>query len=154
MSRVVLVLNGPNLNLLGSREPNVYGTETLADVGARLDALATDLGATLQHQQTNAEGALVDLVHAAAAAGVDGAVINAGAYAHTSVALRDALVGTSLPFVEVHVSNVWRREAFRHESLLSNVAIGVVVGLGTEGYLLALRGLLAKLPGASGSLGV
>jgi 3-dehydroquinate dehydratase-2 len=143
--RTILVLQGPNLNLLGTREPERYGRTTLAELTAALDATAQGLGARLEHFQSNGEGALVDRVHRAAADGLDGAIVNAGAYTHTSVALRDALLGTALPFVEVHISNVHAREAFRHRSLLADIARGSVVGLGTLGYELALRGLLAAL---------
>lgn len=142
--RAFLVLNGPNLDLLGTREPEVYGTTTLAALGARLDALAADLGVRLEHFQSNVEGHLVDRVHAAARDGLAGAVVNAAAYTHTSIALRDAFLATRLPFVEVHLSNVWRREPFRHTSLLADVAEGVVVGLGPLGYDLALRALVAR----------
>lgn len=145
MSRELLVLNGPNLNLLGVREPGIYGSLTLSDLGARLDALAHELGVRLAHFQSNHEGALVDRVQQAARDGVVGAIVNAGAYTHTSIALRDAFLGTGLPFVEVHLSNVYAREPFRHRSLLADVARGVVVGMGPVGYELALRGLLAGL---------
>ena len=141
----VLVVNGPNLGLLGTREPDVYGRATLADVTQALDGLAVTLGVTLEHFQSEHEGALVERVHQAASAGVHGAVVNAGGYAHTSIALRDAFVGTGLRFVEVHVSNVYAREDFRHKSLLADVSAGVVVGFGPSGYELALRGLVARL---------
>jgi 3-dehydroquinate dehydratase-2 len=144
----LLVLQGPNLNLLGAREPEVYGHATLADVEARLDALAAELGVTLTHLQSNHEGALVDAVHDAWRAGLDGALVNAGALTHTSIALRDAFAGTRMPFVEVHVSNVYAREPFRHHSMLAGVAVGGIVGLGVVGYELALRGLVAHLGGA------
>lgn len=145
----VLVLHGPNLNLLGSREPAVYGVATLADVTARLDALATELGVALEHFQSNHEGALIDRIHAARAGGVDGAVVNPAGYGHTSVALRDALIGASLPFVEVHLSNVAKREEYRQRSLLADVAVGVVHGFGPVSYELGLRGLVAALAGRS-----
>jgi 3-dehydroquinate dehydratase-2 len=141
----ILVLQGPNLDRIGLREPEIYGRATLADVTRALDALAAELGVGLDHFQSAHEGALIDRVWAAKDAGAAGAIVNAGGYTHTSVALRDALVGAALPFVEVHLSNVWRREAYRHESLLSDVARGVVVGLGPVGYELALRGLVAHL---------
>jgi 3-dehydroquinate dehydratase-2 len=141
----ILVLNGPNLDLLGIREPDVYGTTTLPELSARMDEVARELGVVLEHFQANGEGALVDRVHEAWRTGVAGAIVNAAAYTHTSVALRDALLAVELPFVEVHLSNVWRREPFRHESLLSDVAVGVVAGLGPVGYELALRGLVAHL---------
>jgi 3-dehydroquinate dehydratase-2 len=141
-ARVVLVLQGPNLDLLGTREPDVYGTTTLADIQARLDVVAAELGVRLEHFQSAHEGALVERVHDAAKAGAVGAIVNAAAYTHTSVALRDAFLATRLPFVEVHLSNVFAREKFRHESLLADVAVGLVCGLGPIGYELALRGLL------------
>ena len=141
----LLVLQGPNLNLLGTRERSVYGAATLADVQRDLDELAAELAVELEHFQANGEGALVDRIQRAAREGVAGAIVNAGAYTHTSIALRDALVGTSLPFVEVHISNVHAREPFRHQSFLSDVASGLVVGFGIAGYRLALRGLVARL---------
>ena len=134
----ILVLNGPNLNLLGTREPHIYGAETLADVAQHLHMVATELGITLEHYQSNSEGDLV--THIQQAHGVaDMVIINAGAYTHTSVAIRDALAGVALPFVEVHISNVHSREPFRHHSYLSDQAVGVIVGLGTYGYEAALR---------------
>lgn len=141
----VLVLQGPNLNLLGTREPDLYGHDTLQDVTAALDARAAELGVTLVHRWSNVEGELVTAVQEAAAAGVQGAVVNAAAYTHTSVALRDALSGTGLPFVEVHLSNVHAREPFRHKSLLADKALGVVCGFGLQSYLLGLEGLVARL---------
>lgn len=140
--RRVLVLQGPNLDLLGTREPERYGSETLPQIQDRLDALAAALGVELEHFQSAHEGALVQRVHEAARSGVDAAIVNAAAYTHTSVALRDALLGTGLRFVEVHLSNVHAREAFRHTSLLADVAEGVIVGLKGAGYLLALRALV------------
>jgi 3-dehydroquinate dehydratase-2 len=141
----VLVLQGPNLNLLGRREPERYGAQTLAEITADLDRLAAALGVSLRHVQSNHEGALVDAVQAAGTDGFVGAVVNAAAYTHTSVALRDALLAVALPFVEVHLSNVHAREGFRHQSLLADVAVGVVTGFGAESYLLGLRGLVARL---------
>lgn len=141
----VLVLHGPNLNLLGTREPGLYGSDTLADVTARLDRLAVELGVSLEHFQSNHEGALVDRVHRAAVDGLAGAVVNAAAYGHTSVALRDAFLATGLPFVEVHLTNVARRESFRQRSLLADVAVGLVQGFGAASYELALRGLVGNL---------
>ncbi|MEO8079980.1 MAG: type II 3-dehydroquinate dehydratase [Caldimonas sp.] len=135
----VLLLNGPNLNLLGSREPAVYGSDTLADVEAACRSEGQSLGLEVAAFQSNHEGALIDRVHAAAAEGVGFIVINAGALTHTSVALRDALSGVAIPFIEVHISNVHRREPFRHHSFLADIAEGVIVGLGTLGYRLALR---------------
>ncbi len=134
----ILVINGPNLNLLGLREPHIYGAETLSDVEAKLAALAADLGVRLNCFQSNHEGALVDKIQAARGT-VDWVIINAGAYTHTSVAIRDALAGVGIPFVEVHISNVYAREDFRHHSYLSDKAAGVVAGLGTFGYEAALQ---------------
>ena len=134
MPSSVLVLHGPNLNLLGQREPDVYGQETLAQIDAQLEALATARGATLQTFQSNHEGALIDRVHAASRDGVDFIVVNPAALTHTSVGLRDALAGVAIPFIEVHLSNVHRREAFRHRSFLADIAVGVVCGLGSAGY--------------------
>ena len=138
MSRLVTVLNGPNLNLLGRRQPEIYGHETLADVEAACRALATELGLTLQFRQSNHEGELIDWIHAARdeAAGI---VINPAAFTHTSVALLEALNAFDGPVIEVHISNVHKREAFRHLSYVSLRADGVIAGLGTEGYGLALR---------------
>lgn len=138
------VLNGPNLNLLGSREPEVYGGTTLAEVNEAITALAFELGVEVEVFQSNHEGELIDRVHAAAS-NVDGFVVNAGGYTHSSVALRDALTGVGRPFVEVHVSNVHAREPFRHVSMLTDVALGSVVGFGADSYLLAVRGLVRHL---------
>jgi 3-dehydroquinate dehydratase II len=138
MSRI-LVLNGPNLNLLGTREPEVYGRATLADVEAGLARLAAELGHTLATFQSNAEHALVDRVQQARTEQVDFILINPGALTHTSIALRDALLGVGIPFIEVHISNVFARESFRHRSFLTDVAVGIVSGLGVQGYELALR---------------
>lgn len=135
----LLFLNGPNLNLLGTREPQVYGATTLADIERELAVLASKRGLTAAFFQSNHEGALVDRIHAARDDGVDFIVINAGAYTHTSVALRDALVGVAIPFIEVHLSNVHAREPFRHRSLLADRAVGSIVGLGAAGYRLALE---------------
>jgi 3-dehydroquinate dehydratase-2 len=145
----ILILHGPNLNLLGTREPSLYGRMTLADVQDDLDRVAALLGVTLDHRQSNHEGVLVDAVQERRFAG---AVINAGAYSHTSIALRDALLATALPFIEVHVSNVWRRETFRHHSMLADVAVGAVVGLGGRGYRLALQGLVEHLRDTGGGV--
>ena len=140
----IAVLNGPNLNLLGTREPELYGRTTLPELEAHLRDVARELGVELECVQSNSEGTLVDTVHALRGR-ASGAVINAGAYSHTSLALRDALVGVALPFVEVHVTNVYAREPERRHSMLAAAAIGVVVGLGTHGYELALRGLVHTL---------
>jgi 3-dehydroquinate dehydratase II len=138
------VIHGPNLRLLGRREPEVYGTDTLDDVNAKLTTLAGELGVEIDTFQSNHEGELLDHVEAASA-GVDGFVVNAGAYTHTSIALRDALVGVDRPFVEVHLSNTSSRERFRRHSYLAPVAAGVVYGFGVESYLLGLQGLVARL---------
>jgi 3-dehydroquinate dehydratase-2 len=135
----VLVLHGPNLNLLGTREPEVYGSQTLAQIDAELTKIAADAGAGLQSFQSNHEGALVDRIQAARSDGTDFILINPAAYTHTSVAIRDALAGVAIPFVEVHLSNIHRREAFRHHSYLSDLAVGVICGLGAAGYRLALQ---------------
>lgn len=139
----VLVINGPNLNLLGTREPAVYGSETLADIVNHLVTVGQTLNINVSHVQNNIEGELVNAIHAARGQ-VDAIIINAGAYTHTSVALRDALAGVGIPFVEVHISNVHKREAFRHHSYLSDSAVGVIVGLGSYGYEAALRFLAQK----------
>lgn len=139
MAQRILVLNGPNLNLLGTREPHLYGSVTLAQVDERLAALGRELGVSVESAQSNHEGELVDRVQRAARESVEFIIINAGAYTHTSVALRDALAGVAIPFIEVHVSNVYKREPFRHHSYLSDQAVGVVAGLGTFGYEAALR---------------
>jgi 3-dehydroquinate dehydratase II len=135
-----LVLNGPNLNLLGEREPEVYGTTTLAEIDARLEKLAKERGHELAAFQSNAEHELVDQIHAAKKSGVDFILFNPGAFTHTSIALRDAMLGTQLPFIEVHLSNVFSREEFRKHSYLSDIAVAVVSGLGAFGYELALLG--------------
>lgn len=140
----VALINGPNLNLLGRREPEVYGTATLADVESRLAEIATSLGASLRCVQHNGEGQLVDAVQALSG-WAHGIVINAGAYTHSSLALRDALVGVGIPYVEVHISNVHAREPVRHHSMLAADAIGVLCGFGTFGYELGLRGLVVAL---------
>ena len=134
------MLNGPNLNLLGEREPEVYGTTTLAEINARILNLATAQGNTLSSFQSNAEHELVEKIHEAKKTGVDFILINPGAFTHTSIALRDALLGTQIPFIEVHLSNVFSREEFRKSSYLSDIAVAVVSGLGDYGYELALMG--------------
>jgi 3-dehydroquinate dehydratase-2 len=135
----VLVLNGPNLNLLGTREPEVYGRDTLADIESELRALAQARGARVECFQTNHEGALIDRIHAARTEQVDMIVINAGAWTHTSIAVRDALAAVAIPYIEVHLTNVHGRESFRHRSLLADRAIGTIVGLGPAGYRYALQ---------------
>lgn len=144
---MITVLQGPNLDLLGTREPEVYGDVTLAGITSQLDALASTLGWTLEHHQSNHEGVLIDRVHAAR----QGILINAAGYTHTSVALRDALTARGLPWVEVHLSNVYAREPFRHVSLIASGALGVCTGFGVDSYLLGLRGLVAHLERAGGS---
>ena len=144
----IAVLNGPNLNLLGVREPERYGRTTLAEVERSLGTVATELGVELECVQHNGEGQLIDAVHGMRGR-IDGVVINAGAYSHSSLALRDALVGVSVPFVEVHVTNVYAREPERRHSMLAPAALGGVVGLGVQGYELALRGLVTALKGQS-----
>ena len=138
------VVNGPNLNLLGSREPEIYGSDTLEQIVQRLRDAAREAGVELEAFQSNAEGALIDYIQESAAR-VDAFLVNAGGLTHTSVALRDALVGVGRPFVEVHLSNPAAREPFRHVSLLADRALGVVVGFGAESYVLGLRGLVARL---------
>jgi len=140
----VAVIHGPNLRLLGRREPHVYGTVTLEELNDRVTELARELGVGVEFHQSNHEGELLDLVEEAASR-VEGFVVNAGAFTHTSVALRDALVGVGRPFVEVHLSNTAARERFRRHSFLSPVAQGVVYGFGEESYLLGFRGLVAHL---------
>jgi len=143
MARNILVVHGPNLNLLGTREPQVYGRQTLAEIDARLKQLASQSGAQCSTYQSNHEGGLVDRIQAAAGDGTDFIIINAAAYTHTSVAVRDALAGVAIPFIEVHLSNVYKREPFRHHSYLSDLAVGVVAGLGAFGYEAALQHALA-----------
>lgn len=138
MAKKLLLLNGPNLNLLGTREPAVYGTATLADIEEAAAAQAVAAGASLAWFQSNHEGALIDRIHAARIEGVDAIIINPGGLTHTSVALRDALAGVAIPFVEVHISNIYQREAFRHHSYLSAIALGTICGLGVDGYRFAI----------------
>ncbi|WP_019938104.1 type II 3-dehydroquinate dehydratase [Bordetella sp. FB-8] len=139
MAHSVLVLHGPNLNLLGTREPGIYGSRTLAQIDAGLAKLAGELGVELAAWQSNHEGELVERIQAAAGDGTDFIIINAAAYTHTSVAIRDALAGVGIPFIEVHLSNIYKREPFRHHSYLSDTAVGLVSGLGADGYEAALR---------------
>jgi 3-dehydroquinate dehydratase-2 len=145
MAKNILLLNGPNLNLLGSREPEVYGSATLKDVEQAAVAQAATAGARMTCFQSNHEGALIDRIHAARAEGVDAIVINPGGLTHTSVALRDALAGVAIPFIEIHISNIHRRETFRHASFLSAIAVGVICGLGVTGYQAAIEFALRKL---------
>ncbi|MDE0032578.1 MAG: type II 3-dehydroquinate dehydratase [Deltaproteobacteria bacterium] len=135
----ILVLHGPNLNLLGSREPEIYGRDTLADIDARTSSLAAELGVTVEARQSNHEGELVTWIQQAGAEGFHAVVINAGAYTHTSVAVRDALSASDLPAIEVHLSNIHKREEFRRTSLISEVVVGQIAGFGPQSYLLALR---------------
>ncbi len=141
----VLVLHGPNLNLLGTREPGVYGSETLEDVNRKISALADDLEMDVTFLQSNHEGVLIDRIHQAREDGTDAMIINPGGLTHTSVSLRDAIAGVGLPTVEVHISNIHARESFRQHSYIAPVAIGQICGLGSTGYLLALHGILAKI---------
>ncbi|MDO5351539.1 MAG: type II 3-dehydroquinate dehydratase [Succinatimonas sp.] len=140
----ILVINGPNLNLLGTREPQIYGSATLKDLDERLDRVAEELDVSLDHFQSNHEGAIVDKIQQSRGH-VDFILLNAGAYTHTSVAIRDALAGIDIPFFEIHISNVHRREEFRHHSYLSDIAVGVIVGFGLDGYEFALRGAVRQL---------
>jgi 3-dehydroquinate dehydratase-2 len=142
-AKKVLVIHGPNLNLLGTREPAIYGRETLADINRRLVAEARAGGAQLDAFQSNHEGALIDRVQAAKLQNIDWIIINPAGYTHTSVALRDALAGVGIPFIEVHLSNIHAREAFRHHSYFSDIASGSIVGLGSRGYSAALQHILA-----------
>ena len=144
-AKKILLLNGPNLNLLGTREPQIYGTETLSDIESRCVAQASASGATLSFFQTNHEGALIDRIHAARLEGVDAIVINPAAFTHYSIALRDALLGVNIPFVEIHISNVHAREEWRNKSWLSDKAVGVICGLGTYGYKAAVEFCLEHL---------
>jgi 3-dehydroquinate dehydratase II len=141
----ILILNGPNLNLLGTREPQVYGHTTLADVETLMAKLASERGVEAECFQSNHEGALIDRIHAARAQGVAYIMINPGGLTHTSVALRDALAGVAIPFIEVHISNVHKREEFRHHSYLSGIAEAVLCGFGTSGYSMAMNYLCDKL---------
>ncbi len=145
----VLVLHGPNLNLLGTREPEVYGTDTLADIDFRLKAMAGEAGVSVTCFQSNAEAALIDRIHDARKDATDFILINPGAFTHTSIALRDALAGVAIPFIEVHLSNVHAREPFRRHSYLSDIAVGVICGLGALGYELALSAAMARMKAGS-----
>jgi 3-dehydroquinate dehydratase-2 len=141
----ILLLNGPNLNLLGSREPAIYGCATLAQIEARLASLARAKGHELVAAQSNAEHELVGRIQTAKQDGIGFVIMNPGAFTHTSIALRDAFLGTGLPFIEVHLSNIYGREEFRHRSYLSGIAAGCIVGLGAQGYELALEAACARL---------
>ncbi|MEM9171510.1 MAG: type II 3-dehydroquinate dehydratase [Pseudomonadota bacterium] len=146
-AKTIGVLNGPNLNLTGQREPDQYGSQSLDDIISDLRARAHERGFELQHCQSNAEHELIDAIHAAGRHATTGLIINAGAYTHTSIAIRDALLAVAVPFVEVHMSNVYARESFRHHSTLSDIAAGVIVGLGPQGYARALDALIEKAGG-------
>jgi 3-dehydroquinate dehydratase-2 len=150
----ILLLNGPNLNLLGTREPQVYGSTTLGEIVAELTALAAKAGTQLNHCQSNHEGALVDRIQAALGDGTEFVIINPGAYTHTSIAIRDAFAAVALPFVEVHLSNIYKREAFRQHSYLSDIAVGVICGLGARGYRLALDFALDAVAAKRGTVAV
>lgn len=141
----LLLLNGPNLNLLGSREPALYGAETLASIEKRLTALATRAGHSLVAYQSNAEHELIDRIQRCPADGVDFLLFNPGAYTHTSVALRDALLAVKVPFIEIHLSNMYAREPFRQHSYFSDLAVGSIVGLGAQGYEFALAAAIQRL---------
>lgn len=141
----ILVINGPNLQLLGTRKPEIYGTVTLGDIQACLEKLAASLGVDIFFFQSNHEGAIVDRIAAARGEGIDGIVINPAAYTHTSVAIRDALEAVEIPAVEVHLSNIHAREEFRRKSLTAAVCVGQISGLGPDGYELALRSLVSRL---------
>lgn len=145
MAYHILVLNGPNLNLLGTREPEIYGRETLADIITELEAIAATMDVTLEHLQSNYEGELIDALHQARQKGIDGVILNAAGYTHTSVALRDAISACQLPVVEVHMSNIHAREEFRHQSMIAAVCVGGIYGFGADSYLLALSALYNHL---------
>ena len=140
----LLLVNGPNLNLVGKREPSIYGAQTLEDIQAELTTLASELDVRLKFFQSNSEGEMIDCIQNSVDS-IDGILINAGAYTHTSIALRDALLGVSIPYVEVHLSNIYSREEFRHKSFLSDKALGLVCGFGPISYKLALQGMVAYL---------
>lgn len=144
-ARQILVINGPNLNMLGLREPEVYGAMTLDQLNEGLKKSGADLSAELHFAQSNIEGELVGIIQEARNR-MDGIIINPGAFGHTSIAIRDALLSVQIPFIEVHISNTYSREEFRHKSYLADIASGIIIGFGTNGYELALRGLLSKLP--------
>ena len=140
----LLLINGPNLNLLGKREPSVYGSQSLEDIHEELLNFASELDSKLQFFQSNSEGEMIDCIQKSVGS-IDGILINAGAYTHTSIALRDALLGVDIPYVEVHLSNIYAREEFRHKSFLSDQALGVVCGFGAISYQLALKGIVSYL---------
>lgn len=144
-SKKILLLNGPNLNLLGRREPDHYGSQTLADIEANLQQMAANGGYSLESLQSNAEHELIERIHAAADDGTAFIIFNPAAFTHTSVALRDALSAVEIPFIEVHLSNIHARESFRHHSHFSGIAVGVICGLGAQGYEFALQAAIARL---------
>ena len=144
MATKILVLNGPNLNLLGTREPEMYGHDTLADISERMKKQVESHSLPFEALQSNSEHVLVEAIHRAKTDGVGYIVINAAAFTHTSVAIRDALLGVDIPFIEVHISNIYSREDFRQKSLLSDIAVGVISGLGVEGYDLALKVAISR----------
>lgn len=141
----ILVLNGPNLNLLGTREPHLYGSQTLDDIKNTLEKLAQEAKISLEFHQSNAEHELVSLIHAARQKQTQFIIINPAAFTHTSVALRDALLGVDIPFIELHLSNTHAREEFRHHSYLSDIAVGIIAGFGPQGYELAFQAALSRL---------
>jgi len=145
----LLILNGPNLNLLGTRQPEVYGSTTLQDIETMCAAHAADIGCELRFEQSNHEGTLVDLIHAAKGT-ADGIILNAGAYTHTSIALMDAVISVAVPTVELHLANIHAREPYRHVSYISQAAIGVICGFGATGYILAMDAVRAHLAKADG----
>ncbi len=140
----LLIINGPNLNLVGKREPSIYGSQSLEDIQEELLTLASELDAKLIFFQSNSEGEMIDCIQDSVGS-IDGILINAGAYTHTSIALRDALLGVAVPYVEVHLSNIYSREEFRHKSFLSDKALGIVCGFGPTSYQLALKGIASYL---------
>ena len=140
----LLIINGPNLNLVGTREPSIYGSQTLEDIQEELVTLASELDAKLKFFQSNFEGEMIDCIQKSVGS-IDGILINAGAYTHTSIALRDALLGVDIPYVELHLSNIYSREEFRHKSFLSDKALGVICGFGSMSYQLALQGIVSYL---------
>lgn len=148
MAHSILILNGPNLNLLGTRQPEVYGATTLADIEQRCHDHAGSIGAKVTFAQSNHEGVLVDAIHAARGA-QDGIILNAGAYTHTSIALMDAIASVAVPTIELHLSNVHARESFRHQSYIAKVAIGLICGFGAQGYILAMDAMVGKLEAAA-----